>query len=408
MRPSVSVWLPSYNHAPYLPAAVESVLAQTLRDWELILVEDGSSDGSLQIARGYAAAHPGRVTVLTHPGHANRGVSESASVGIARARGRFLLGLASDDALFPDALERAARYLDRRPAVGFVYGYAQVVDDDGRRLPDVRAFGVDLTRGGRTIDRLVEGNQIPSMTAMFRRECLDDIGPHDGKLVYSDWEIFVRAAARWDVGFLPRPLAMYRVHGANTGIGIDLQTNLERALEVNSALRERAAQIGGRLADPGVLALLDLQHAFLLFAAGNAAAAADPLRSAFARNPSLENDPRPLGDWLRRRLLDPLLPAGCVAEFERWLLATCAPVLGPHGVRVLQTDAAAATAERRAVRLAQAGHRRGAGRAAVAVVRHRPRRLADRRIAALMLDSVAGGLPARLLRTAKRRVFGYR
>jgi hypothetical protein len=407
VTPRASVWIPSYNHASYLPAAIESVLGQTLTDLELVIADDGSSDGSLEIAERYGAAHPDRITVLTHPGHANRGCAATGNLARSRLTGRFMLGLASDDMLYPDALERQVTILERNPDVGLVYGYAHLVDDGGRRVPGVRTFGVDLTRGGRFVERLVQGNQVPAITVMLRRECLLDAGEEDATLVYSDWELWVRAAAHWDVRFNPRPLAMYRVHGRNTGINIARATNLERSREVTAVLRDRAERVGGRLADPRVRAALDLQLAFQSFAAGDGPSAVASLRSAFERDPSLARDPRWLGDWLRERLLDSLLPADR-DDFGSWATATIAAAVAPRAARRFQCEAAAAEHEARAIRLALDGRPTAARSAAVTAIGRSPRRLGDRRLLTLIADSFVGGAPANGLRVAKRRLLGHR
>jgi glycosyltransferase involved in cell wall biosynthesis len=407
VTPLVSVWMPSYNHASYLPAAIESVLAQTLHDWELVIVDDGSHDGSLEIAERYAAAHPDRITVLTHPGHANLGAARTGQLCRSRLRGTFMLGLPSDDVLYPDALERQASLLGRNPGTGYVYGYAHLVDDRGQRLPGMRAFGYDLTRGGRLVERLVQTNHIPAMTVMLRRECLRQAGEEDETLVYSDWELWVRAAAHWDVKFNPRPVAMYRVHGANTGFNIDHDTNLERSIEITSALRERAERVGGRLAEARVRATLELQLSFQRFAAGDPSQAAVALAAAFDRDPSLADDARWLGDWLSARLIDPLLPADR-QDLAPWLTASVLPLLGPRASRRFRREARAAEHEVTAIRLSRSGQAAGARRAAAAAVRRSPRRLGDRRLVTAFLDSIGGGSLGQRLRVAKRRLLGYR
>ena len=103
-EPRVSVCIPSYNHAPYLPAAIESVLGQTFADFELVIVDDGSTDNSLEVAETYAARHPSKVRVHTHPGRLNRGISETVNLAYRLTRGEFWMGVPSDDVLHPDKL----------------------------------------------------------------------------------------------------------------------------------------------------------------------------------------------------------------------------------------------------------------------------------------------------------------
>jgi alpha-1,3-rhamnosyltransferase len=406
MAPRVTVWIPSYEHAPYLPAAIESVLAQTLEDLELVLVEDGSRDGSLEIARRYAAAQPDRVTVLTHPGHANRGVEASARLAFQRSRGGYLLGLASDDVLLPEALARGADFLDRHPAAGFVYAYAHLIDASGARIPSARTFGIDVTGGGRTLERLIQGNTIPSMTAVIRRECLEQTGGHDGSVVYSDWELFARIAAHWDAGFIPRALALHRVHAANTSHQPPDVTRA-RSLEVTARLRERAPEVGGRLAGARIRATLDLQMAFLRFTGGDERAAAVELAAAFARDPSLARDPRRLADWVWSRALDGLLP-DARPSFAGWAREEIGGALEPAAARGFRRDAAAAMRAERAVALARQGRPGASRRAALGAAFLSPRRIADRRLAAVLLDAAPDGLAHRGVRATRRALTPHR
>jgi len=404
MSPTVTVWIPSYNHSAWLPAAIESVLGQTFADLELVIVDDGSSDGSLAVAEGYAG---GRVRVLTHPGHENRGVSATANRAIAEARGRLLLGLASDDVLYPDAIAREVAFLDRNPGAGCVYGYAHMIDEAGSRIPDMRTFGIDLTGGGRTLERLVQGNTIPSMTALFRRTALERAGPFDETVVYSDWELFIRVAAHAEIAFLPRALAMFRVHGTNLSARATREVNLARAMEVTRAVRAKADAVGGGLKEPRVRAMLELQTGFLAFADGDERAAAASMRSAFATDPSLAADPGRLADWLWGRLLDGLLPpAG--SDFPDWVESTVLPLMERRAAGALRRQLAAAHVGESAIQRATGGQWGGALGAAFALLVRSPRRALDRRLAAVLLDSIADGAAARLVRATKRRVLSHR
>jgi glycosyltransferase involved in cell wall biosynthesis len=120
--PRVSVVMPVFNGAAFLDEAVASVMAQTMDDFELLLCDDGSTDGSTAIARGWAARHPDKVRYLEHPGHANRGASVTRNLGVAAARGEFLALLDADDVWSRDKLEEQAAVLDAHPEVGMVCG----------------------------------------------------------------------------------------------------------------------------------------------------------------------------------------------------------------------------------------------------------------------------------------------
>jgi hypothetical protein len=404
----VSVVVPSYNHAAYLAAAIESVLGQTLRDLELIVVDDGSEDTSLEIARRYAASDP-RVRVLTHPGGAHRGIGATANLGRRATRGRYLLGLASDDVLLPDTLEHEVAFLDEHPEVGWVYGNVELIDAAGRPLEqetrhgrEVIRYGRDLTAGGQIMEQLIAGNSIPAMTIMWRRECREAVGDEHPSLTYSDWELLTRAASHWGVAFIPRTLALYRVHGANTSLGVARAVTLARRLEVIESLRQRALSVGGRLAEPRIRATIELQGAFMRFASGEEGADAQ-VRAAFEADPSLAGDARWLGDWLWSRPLDELLPEDG-PDFAAWFEQCARPWLEPGAARRLRRAARAASAETRAIRNARRGRALGAGGAALLAWARGPHQLRDQRLTSVLLDGLVRTPNGARLQRMRRRL----
>jgi glycosyltransferase involved in cell wall biosynthesis len=120
--PQVSVVTIFLNGERFLAEAVDSVLKQTYRDWELLLVDDGSIDRSPAIARQYAEREPGQVRYLEHPGHLNRGMSASRNLGISQARGRYVAFLDADDVWLPGKLAEQVPLLDRHPEAAMLYG----------------------------------------------------------------------------------------------------------------------------------------------------------------------------------------------------------------------------------------------------------------------------------------------
>ena len=120
--PRVSVIMTFLEAEPFIEEAIESIFAQSLTDWELILVDDGSSDGSAAVATRYGDEHPGRIRLLHHPNRENRGMSASRNLGIRHARGEFLAFLDADDVSIPDRLRQQVAELDGCPEAEAVYG----------------------------------------------------------------------------------------------------------------------------------------------------------------------------------------------------------------------------------------------------------------------------------------------
>jgi glycosyltransferase involved in cell wall biosynthesis len=118
----ISVIMIFLNGERYIDEAVESIFAQTYPHWELIFVDDGSTDRSSAIARRYAEQHPERVRYAEHPNHENRGMSASRNLGASLARGSMIAFLDADDVYLPQKLEQQAAILEHHPEVGMVYG----------------------------------------------------------------------------------------------------------------------------------------------------------------------------------------------------------------------------------------------------------------------------------------------
>jgi glycosyltransferase involved in cell wall biosynthesis len=123
--PLVSVIVIFLNAEEFIQEAIESVLAQTYKNWELLLVDDGSTDKSRDIALGCTERYTGRVSYLEHAGHENRGMSVSRNLGIANAKGEYIAFLDADDVWLPTKLERQVLLLNAQPDAGMIYGATQ-------------------------------------------------------------------------------------------------------------------------------------------------------------------------------------------------------------------------------------------------------------------------------------------
>jgi glycosyltransferase involved in cell wall biosynthesis len=184
-RPAVSVIVCFLDEAAFLAEAVNSIVAQTFTDWELWLVDDGSSDGSSSIARQRAAADPQRINYVEHAGHANRGLSASRNAGIARARGRYIAFLDADDVWLPHKLAEQTAILERHADVAMVMGAslywrswsaanhgADVVVPIGAAQDAVHAPPLLMT----TLYPLGSGAAPPPSDLLLRRDVVQQVG----------------------------------------------------------------------------------------------------------------------------------------------------------------------------------------------------------------------------------------
>ena len=259
--PLVSVCIPSYNHARWLPEAIESVLAQTYPNIELIVVDDGSADESLAIAERYATADPGRIRVLTHEGGANRGTSTTMNLALGNATGAYWSVLDSDDALHPHKLATELELLEADPALAFVYGQAEYVDREGRRILAGQLMGEDLNASGRPLARMLRDNLVPNLTALVPMRIIEEPPAlrYDEDLVYGDWAFWLRLLGRGSARFLPLVLARSRHTGRNVSVGIGSELDNHHRTAVLERVEEDAGRIGGDLDSPEMRGLLELE-----------------------------------------------------------------------------------------------------------------------------------------------------
>ena len=248
----VSICIPSYNHAEFLPAAIESCLNQTHKDIEIIIVDDNSSDDSLEIARRFEKKHHSLIQVFTHADKLNHGTSATVNLAISKFTGDFYCGLASDDIFYPDKTEKDVNYLIEHPDVGWVYSHAEWF---GERSGLV---GTDISTDPDPMATLIRNNRIWGITVMGRKEAWKQAGVHDESLVYSDWHFMIRMLEISKVGFINEALAGARVHSRNTSVGNNWKYYWQSALDVMTALRDRPFE-------PRFRALVDLRRSVYLF-----------------------------------------------------------------------------------------------------------------------------------------------
>ncbi len=205
--PAVSVVMPVHNGERYLRAAADSILTQSFADFEFLIVDDGSTDGTPAILDGYARRDP-RVRLLRQE---RRGpcLSVALRIGCAAARGRTIARMDADDVAFADRLERQVRFLDSRPEIAVVGGALQYLGDEGP-LP---RFLRHPTSADAVRDALPHYNCIAHPTAVFRRDVYDAVGGYRRAFMHGEeYDLWLRIADRHGLANLPDPVLYYRLH----------------------------------------------------------------------------------------------------------------------------------------------------------------------------------------------------
>ncbi len=241
--PTVSVVITCYNYGRYLKASLASVLDQTYRDFDVIVVDDGSTDNTPAIMQGYAA--DGRVSYIRQE---NAGQPKAKNRGIRQSNGEFVAFLDADDLWMPDKLEKQMTLFDD-PHVGVVYARRKWINQDGEEISgDERR----LWRGN-VLDRIFVDNFICFSSAVIRRSVLDQVGFFDETLPMGiDYDLWIRVAARSEFVFVDEPLVKYRTGHANLSRNTlkryDCAQRIMRKSLSDPLLRDRFAWYVPRLA----------------------------------------------------------------------------------------------------------------------------------------------------------------
>ena len=273
--PRVSVVIAHYNGKDYLPETLQSVEAQTFRDWEVIVVDDGSAEEHLAALEEYGCE---RIRVLRQQ---RQGAGAATQGGIDAARGEYVSFLDQDDLFAPGKLEADVRLLESHAELDLAFCGYQLVDPGGHTIGGKHLPGAERFSFG---DLLRDYRIGPSATATVRRTALKEAGPVDGRLQrYYDVALYLRVAALRanNVGATQEVSVWYRRHPGqlSTDLG-KMQEEWERVL----------AELGSRCgADPAALALarsnMQRYFAFLAYEQGRFGAGARHMHSAFRHAP---------------------------------------------------------------------------------------------------------------------------
>jgi glycosyltransferase involved in cell wall biosynthesis len=241
----VSVVMPAYNHERYVVAALDSVVAQTHANVEIIVVDDGSTDATGAMLDDYAARCRTHALTIVH--QANAGAHEAINHGLALARGETIAVMNSDDLYAPTRLERLLREMDHREA-GFAFSNTRFIDDAGLDIeasdPYVKKLQRAIVDGIKAPDFLyvLVYNNIAISTGnfVFRRDLLERIGGFCAMRVCHDWDFLLAASHETPLAFIDEPLYLYRLHGTNTFSS----SRVQAAFELEQLLARFFATLG--------------------------------------------------------------------------------------------------------------------------------------------------------------------
>ena len=214
MKPRVSIVMPSYNHAQFVGQAIQSVFDQSFQDFEIVVTDDASTDGTPDIIRQFSDPRI-RLEVFEQ----NQGACFALNSSIRRSQGEFLCYLASDDYFLPEKIAKQVAYLEANPRVGAVFGLPMLVDERGMSFKSDfgNQFAVPFDNAHPSRQQWLRHfffncNCLCAPTAMIRRSCFDDVGLYDPRLAnLPDFDLWIRICVKHEIHVMQEELTAFRI-----------------------------------------------------------------------------------------------------------------------------------------------------------------------------------------------------
>ncbi len=231
--PKISAIITTYNCEKYLEEAIKSVLNQTFKEYELLVIDDGSTDNTKKIVMKYRDK-------LDYFYKKNGGHADARNYGIKKARAEYVAFLDSDDLWYPKKLEICYTELIKKPEAGLVYSNLTIIDKKGR----VVLKKLKRPHFKKNYPCILLGNYVSCQGSLIKKSCLKEIGLFNYDLdMYEDWDLFIRLARKYRFVFIDQPLFFYRTNKDSKFTKHQLTLRLKRQLKV----LENAFQVDNRL-----------------------------------------------------------------------------------------------------------------------------------------------------------------
>lgn len=211
----ISVVVPSYNHCRYVERCLRSIFAQTAEPHDLLVIDDGSTDGSVEVIERVLDDAPFPAALITRE---NQGLSATLNEGLRRTSGGLFAYLGSDDVWLPNFLDRASQALRERPEAVLAYSHCLLIDEAGRVVASTQ--GRVPYVGGWVTQMLLDGVAPQSAAVLHRRSALEVHGWNESSAL-EDFELYLRLSGDGEFAFIDEPLGAWRRHESNTSRNLD-------------------------------------------------------------------------------------------------------------------------------------------------------------------------------------------
>jgi glycosyltransferase involved in cell wall biosynthesis len=223
--PKVSVGVPSYNYSKYIIETLNSVVDQTYSNIELIIVDDCSTDNSVEVINEWIAAYKGERQITFIVNAVNMGVTKACNIILQHASGKYITWLDSDDLIFPDKVEKQVEVLEMAGSnTGFIYSNVNIIDAKGMIIDNdyMLTIGYDYKKmpTGNVFEMLFDFNFVPALSILANVACVKAVGGFDDNVALHDYYIWLMLSKKYEVAYIPENMASYRIHG-----GLSLSTS---------------------------------------------------------------------------------------------------------------------------------------------------------------------------------------
>ena len=303
--PRISVIMSVYNGEKYLREAIESILNQTFTDFEFLIVNDGSTDGSLEIIQSYQDE---RIRVINN--EQNIGLTKSLNKAIKQARGEYIARQDADDISLPNRFEEQIKYFEKHPETAILGTSKYVIDEDGKILRKEIALLKPNSKN------LLKTNVLRHGSVMFRKAIVDELGGYNELLRYSqDYELWLRIVKRYEVRNLRQLLYKSRSHSANIRLMNWEEATLYHLLALRLGRDELDDEVLKTIKDKGIKSLhlylskneeifFHKSIASLLVQQGNLKLARQEYKKVFSLTPfDIKNDINIIRSYFGRRVM---------------------------------------------------------------------------------------------------------
>ena len=214
----VSVITASYNYDNLISETIESVLNQTYKNWEMIIVDDGSKDNSVEVIKNYCEKD-NRIKLYQHENGINKGLAETLKLGISKAQSDWIIFLESDDTIREDYIEKKLEIIKKYSDIKFIYNDVNLFGDEEKIKEHDEYFqAVSKDIKGITFPTniskfLVKKNIVPTFSCvMLKKEIMEKVGFNSSIMAYLDWYLWSQITCKYDVYFINEKLTNWRIH----------------------------------------------------------------------------------------------------------------------------------------------------------------------------------------------------